>query len=108
MDEGGGVRRHTDNASMVIVYAPAWTIVVVCAGTPHNTLRVTIHAPAWTKVGVCVCTPSVTVTCIAAERGSLVECYAVHRHVMCIVIRARLDTRFFPVGGLTALLCTGT
>ena len=42
-----------NNASMVTVYAPAGTIVVVCAGTPHTTLRVTIHAPAWTKVVVC-------------------------------------------------------
>ena len=25
--------------------------------------------------------------------------YVVHRHVMCVVIRAYLDARFFPVGG---------
>ena len=50
-----------NNASMVTVYAPAGTTVVVCAGTLHNTLRVTIHAPARTKVVVCVCTPSVTI-----------------------------------------------
>ena len=39
-------------------------------------------------------------TCIAAERGFLVERYVVHRYVMCIVMRGRLDTRFFPVGGV--------
>ena len=46
---------------MVTVYAPAWTTVVVCAGTPHNKLRVTVHASAWTKVVVWVGTPSVTI-----------------------------------------------
>ena len=39
-------------------------------------------------------------TCIAAVRRFLVGRYVVHRHVMCIVIRAHLDTRFFPVGGV--------
>ena len=117
-----------NNASMVTVYAPAWTTVVVCAGTPHNKLRVTIHAPAWTKVVVCVGTPSVTICdvyrrrtrvsrrplCCAPARNVYcdthvswhrllsrggVDRYVVHRHVMCVVIRAYLDTRFFPVGG---------
>ena len=37
-------------------------------------------------------------TCIAAVRGFLVDRFVVHRHVMCVVIRAQLDTRFFPVG----------
>ena len=48
-----------NSASMVTVYAPAWTTVVV--RVPHNKLRVTIHAPAWTKVVVCVGTPSITI-----------------------------------------------
>ena len=38
-------------------------------------------------------------TCIAAVRGFLVDRYVVHRHVMCVVIRTHLDTRFFPVRG---------
>ena len=98
-----------NNASMASVYAPAWTTVVVCAGRPHKTLRVTIHAPAGTKVLVCVCTPSVTICDVYRRRTRvLVERYVVHRHVMCIVTRGRLDTRVFPLGGLTALLCTGT
>ena len=38
-------------------------------------------------------------TCIAAVRWFLVDRDVVHRHVMCVVIRTHLDTRFFPVGG---------
>ena len=44
--------------------------------------------------------PYLSVTCIAPVRGFLVERYVVHRHVMCLVIRAHLDTRFFPVRGV--------
>ena len=62
VDEGGGVRRHNktrrsllsthrrkrqwNNESKVTIHAPAGTTVVVCADTPHSTLRITIHAPA--------------------------------------------------------------
>ena len=103
--------------------------MVVCAGTPHNTLRVTLQAPAWTKVVVCVGTPSVNICdvycrlkrvsrpplCRALARnvccdthasyhtllslGGGVDRYVVHRHVMCVLIRAYRDTRFFAVGG---------
>ena len=38
-------------------------------------------------------------TCTAAVRGFLVDRYVVHRHVICVVIRMHLDTRFFPVRG---------
>ena len=38
-------------------------------------------------------------TCIVAVRGFLVDRYVVHRHVMCVVIRTHLCTRFFLVGG---------
>ena len=75
-----------NNASMVTVYAPAGTTVVVCAGTPHNTLRVTIHASAWTKVVVCVGTPSVTI-CDVYRRRTRVSlrrlCCAPARNVCC-------------------------
>ena len=88
-----------NNASMVTVYAPAWTTVVLCAGTPHNKLRVTIQAPAWAKVVVCVDTPSVTICDVYRRRTRvLIDRYVVHRHVMCVVIRTHLDTRVCPVG----------
>ena len=88
-------------ASMVTVYAPAWTTAVVCAGTPHNKLRVTIHAPAWKKVVVCVDTQSVIICDVYRRRTRVSRrlLCCVHRHVICVVIRTHLDTRFFPVGG---------
>ena len=98
-----------NNESMVTVHAPAWTRVVVCAGTPHNKLRVTIRAPARTEAVGCVGTPSqLSVTCIAAVRGFLVDRYIVHRHLMCVVIRMHLDTRLFPVGVERVVVCAGT
>ena len=68
----------------VTVYAPAGTTVMVCAGAPHNTLRVTIHAPAWTKVTihapawtrvvVCAGTPNnVSMVTVYAPAGTTVE-----------------------------------
>ena len=66
VDEGGSVRRHRiprrwilsthrregqrNNESKVTIHAPAWTRVVVCAGTPHNASMVTVYAPAGTTV----------------------------------------------------------
>ena len=66
VDEGGGVRRHNktrrsllpthrrkrqwNNESKATIHAPAWTRVVVCAGTPNNGSMVTVYAPAGTTV----------------------------------------------------------
>ena len=66
-----------NNASMVTVYAPAGTTVVVCAGTPHNTLRVTIHAPAWTKVTIHAPAWTRVVVCAGTpNNASMVTVYA--------------------------------
>ena len=62
--------RQWNNESKITIHAPAWTRMVVCAGTPkktrlsllsthrrkrqwNNESKVTIHAPAWTRVVVC-------------------------------------------------------
>ena len=75
-----------NNASMVSVYAPAWTTAVVCAGAPHNMLRVTIHAPASTKVVLYVGTPSVIICDVYRRRTRVSrrpKCCAPARDVFC-------------------------
>ena len=74
-----------NNASMATAYASAWTTVVMCAGTPQYTLRVTIHAPA-TKVVVCVATPFVTICDVYRRRRRVSRrplCCAPARNVCC-------------------------
>ena len=74
---------------MVTVYAPAGTTVMVCAGAPHNTLRVTIHAPAWTKV-----------TIHAPAWTRVVVCAGTPNNVSMVTVYAPAST--------TVVVCAGT
>ena len=74
-----------NNESMVTVHAPAWTTVVVCAGTPRNASIVTVYAPAWTTVVVCAGTPHnklrVTIPCTGVDDGGGVRRHTIRNYL---------------------------
>ena len=59
---------------MVTAHAPAWTKVLVLAGTQKNKSMVTVHAPAWTRVVVCAGIPNnASMVTVYVPAGTTVE-----------------------------------
>ena len=107
---------------------PAWTRVVVCAGTEktrlwilsthrregqwNNESKVTIHAPAWTRVVVCAGTPNNAsmVTVYAPAGTTVVVCAGTPHNTLRVTIHAPAWTNvtIHAPAWTRVVVCAGT